>query len=143
MNTSPRLRVFSSLAALALALTVAAGLASADGRRGAGASHDQPSCDHAARGDDHDGRADRADRADRYDGRADRNARDGRDARADRGRADRGRDRYARDTRAGGRDARAAQPWTRGRLSARAPLPTVMRMTPMPAPRGRLVRGKL
>jgi len=55
MNTRRRFRVFTSITTLALALTVAAGLASADqrdrGKRG-GAAPDATACDHdRARGD--------------------------------------------------------------------------------------------
>lgn len=132
MNTRRRFRVFTSLTTLALALTVAAGLASADRRdRGgrAGAAPDAAGCDHdQARGD-----RDPAERRDLAMGR-DRDAqragdfwrdRAGRDARADRDQGMRGdrddRDQGMRGDRRDDRaDARPGKPARLGKHHGRA-----------------------
>ena len=139
MNTSRRVRVFTSITTLALALTVAAGLASADqrdhGKRGgaasaAGCDHDQARGDRdparrrdLAMGRDRDEQRpgdfwrDRADRDDRDQGlRAGRDDRDqglrgGRDDRDQGLRGDR------RDDRA---DARPGRPTRPGKHHGRA-----------------------
>ena len=130
MNTSRRFRVFTSLTTLALTLTVAAGLASADRRdRGgrAGAVPGAASCEHdQARADrDPARRRDLAMGRDRDDQRAgdfwrDRAGRDDRDQGMRGGRDDR--DQGMRGERKDDRtDARPGRPTRLGKHHGRAP----------------------